>query len=184
VAVSGNNRVLVVIAAYYGSGNFTTVTYGGVGMTQQSLTGDGQPQLGIWTLVAPSVGTADVQVNATSGAHIRAVAIVLNDVNQSTPFGTVATGTSTSDNPSVVVDTAPGDYAIGAFVINSDTAGTPSARGSGQSILDGPTVGINGSVASTETDSIDPATGNSAAFTWTCPTSALWLAVGIAVKPI
>lgn len=184
--VSGNNRLLVVISFVNSSNGGTgTIKFGGVQLTNQIAlspfnTNEG---IAIYTLLAPNVSTANITfaTNAGSG-NCRLVAILLNDVNQSTPIGTGASATATSTGPSVTATVIPGDYCVGSFLI-VNAADTPSARGAGQSIVDGPNLATP-TANTNETDKVDPALGVSQTFSWTVPNSAIWGAVALAIHPV
>ena len=181
--VSGNNRLLVVLVFVNSSnGGVTNIKYGGATLTQQGGGGNSAQGAYVFTLLAPTVGTANITIttNSSSG-NVRCVAIVLNDVNQSSPCGTGAAGGGTSTNPNITATVIPGDYCVGGFVIANATD-TPSDR-DGQSAINGPNLGSPTNCTS-EADDLDPAASGTQIFTWTVPNSAAWRAVLLGIHPL
>ena len=115
---AGVNRALFVQIAIDNLGsNVTGVTYGGVALTQVGRQG-GNHAVEIWSLVNPTVGTANVVVSLSGNTAVAAGASTFNGVNQSTSTGTFVGGSGTTLSiltpGSVTVASAPGDIVIDA----------------------------------------------------------------------
>ena len=123
---SGADDILLVeVSGTHGNAAdpITSVTYGG-----QSLTYIGAANLpndtfsDIWYLLAPSVGTANVVVNAAGSQHFVAGATDYFHVDQATPLGTLATATGMSSTPSVTLASAPGQLVVDSLGTHGDAA--------------------------------------------------------------
>jgi len=129
---AGTNRVLVVELAIDGAGaNTTSVTYGGVAMTQIGR-GAGNHAVELWALVNPAAGTANVVATFAGTTAAAGGATAYNGVNQSVPFGTFVSATGTGTTASVTVASAAGDQVIDVQYWEGSPSG--GAPGPGQAL--------------------------------------------------
>jgi uncharacterized delta-60 repeat protein len=129
---AGVNRALFVEISIDNLGaNVNSVTYGGVAMTQVGRQG-GNHAVEIWTLVNPTVGTANVVVSLSGNTAVAAGASTFNGVNQATPTGAFVGNSGTTFllnlSGSVTVASAPGDVVIDAQFW-TDTLANPVGAG-------------------------------------------------------
>src|SRR5213083_3560675 len=130
---SSLNRILMVGV----SNNNTTrtvsgVTYGGTALTRvgfQNAPGT-QNRIELWSLIAPSPGTANVVVTFSGSVDSVGGAIVFSGVDQATPLGTFASANGSNASPSVTVSSASGQVVIDTLATNGD--GSSAAAGPGQ----------------------------------------------------
>ncbi|MCA9012136.1 MAG: DUF4347 domain-containing protein, partial [Planctomycetaceae bacterium] len=133
---AGTNRVMFVEIAIDGLGaNVTSVTYGGVALTQVGR-GAGNHAVEIWKLVNPTVGTANVVINFAGTTTAAAGATTFNGVDQTTPNGTFVSATGTSTTATFNVASAVGDVVIDAqywkgISTTTDGAGQTAQWGQG-----------------------------------------------------
>jgi hypothetical protein len=129
--VSGTDRLLVV-AISQGNVNspVASLTYGGTPLTLLGTESAGPPRIEMWYLLAPPVGTADVEVTFSGTPSDGSVVGVTNltNVNQTTPFRPFVSNAG-NGTASVDVTSAEGELVID--VIAKDNAVAP-AVGSGQ----------------------------------------------------
>src|SRR5438046_7052117 len=127
------NRILMVGV----SNNNTTrpvssVTYGGTALTRigfQNAPGT-QNRMELWSLIAPSPGTANVVVTFSGSVDSVGGAIVFSGVDQATPLGTFASANGSNASPSVTVSSASGQVVIDTLATNGD--GSSAAARPGQ----------------------------------------------------
>ncbi len=111
---SGTDRVLIVELSIDGLGaGVSSVTYGGVAMTQVGR-GAANHAVEIWSLVNPTVGTANVIASFGATTAAAGGATTFNGVNQGTPTGTFASASGTGTTASVTVSSVAGDLVIDA----------------------------------------------------------------------
>lgn len=114
---SGSNRALYVFVTSQNSTDLMssgTVTYGGTGLGSalQSVveSGNGSNFLRVFRMTAPPSGTANVVITPSASAYLHAYCVSLEDVDQTTPEGTIVTNppggsATTSTSPSSVTVT-------------------------------------------------------------------------------
>ena len=173
LTVSGSNRVLWV---HVGSGagtpvDPTSVKWGGSGgtsLTQISTTLDvgSNEKISVWRLISPAATSSTVYVTWPSAQDERwIIAVAVQDADQTTPNGTVATATGTSNTPSVAATSTSGQLVLD-FVSFLDTGSDTLTVGAGQTQLEniagGAFSSFEGSASSTET-----ASGSSTTMSWT-----------------
>lgn len=180
---SGADR-LMLVGVSFGQDKGDTVssiTYNGqnltlVGAQDNSVTLGSRME--IWSLVAPTVSSADVVVTFSGTNHIGATVGVMtfNGVDQTTALGSFASSEGDSSTPSTTVTSAPGELVFGVLGLdwNADIDLVP---GPGQ----------------TEHWDLwqDKATGGgtteagaaSVVTSWTLPASYKWAAGGVSIKP-
>ena len=181
-----NNRLLVVGTVSLGSsGNYAQgVTYNGVSMSEITAaraniasTSPGSVYLSatMWYLVAPATGSNNVVVTHTGSPRVRATAVSLQGVNQSTPVENGASATGTSTTPSVDVTTQDDDWVVDMMSYGATGGATAGASQTEQTEING---GLHSAASSTE-----EATGTSTTMSWTI-TSDEWTASAVAVNPV
>ena len=186
-SVTGNNRLLVLIAAAYevagGAEDISAVSWNGAAMTlADKVTFNTNKTISIWYLLAPAVATGDFVVTTWGGGgnnYVSAVGILFNDVNQATPVTVQTAANANSDSPAIAETCVPGDYLIGAAYQHA--ANTVSGRGAGQANLSDTTYNT---LLHLVVDKFDPAVANSENLTWTMSGAAWWGTVGLAVHPL
>ena len=98
--------MLIVPMGADSGGEDTSATYNGVSMAYGACHGLGtEAYYGFWYLLAPDQGTHDVVINYPSSADRQYAGIVLDNVDQTTPFDTCAHVGGHGGNPSVSVHT-------------------------------------------------------------------------------
>jgi hypothetical protein len=111
-----------------GSPTVTSVTYGGVALTQLGTTanGTGSSRVALYGLLAPSRGPANV-VGAVSSTSCNVVggSLSYKGVNQSTPFGTAVTGSGAASPATLTVNTSQGDKVVSVLSSNAATSASP-----------------------------------------------------------
>jgi hypothetical protein len=183
---SGFDRLLVVkLGENSSTDNIAGVTYGGTALTALSEYVPGASRFAdhVFYLKNPTVGTANVVVDITSGVKVTAAMEQYNGVNQTTPFGAVATNSNTgSTGPTVNVSSASGDLVTDSLVVVSNTTiptvGTSSPQNEDYEINTGATTTDIVSAGSHQT-----ATGASTTMSHTLSASRAWSTVGFAIKP-
>lgn len=125
ILVSGSNRFLEVVATANSGFTTTSVTFNGAPLTLIAAVNDSAgPEHSAWYMVAPDVGTFDVEITA-SGSVTAGGAASYTGVDQTTPINASTTGAEQT--------TATLSAAITTTVDNSWIVATARA-GSGQSL--------------------------------------------------
>ncbi len=103
----------------------TGVTYGGTPLTRIGFrNGHGNAnRVEIWSLAAPSPGTANVVVSLSGSVDVVGGAISFSGVNQTTPFGTFVSAQGTSASPSVTASSAAGQAVLDSYEANDGPDG-------------------------------------------------------------
>jgi len=129
---SGSNRVLMVGTSLRdGNKTVTTVTYGGTPLTRRGFqNGAGNAnRVEIWSLIAPSSGTANVVVSLSGTIDVVGGAISFSGVDQATPFGTFVSAQGTSTAPSVTATSAAGEVVLDTLATDGDAASATVGAG-------------------------------------------------------
>lgn len=139
-AGNGANRLLVVITFQRGGAvrTFSSVTYGGVALTQVASVALEQSlatklQASIWFLIAPATGSNDLAITMSGNTAIAVHACVFEGVAQATPKDKEAAATSagsTTPGASVTAPTTDGQVVIAGQVhegINASAVNTGTA---------------------------------------------------------
>jgi plastocyanin len=129
VAAGTDRAMFVELALDELGAPVSSVTYGGVALT---LVGreNGNHSVEIWSLVNPTVGTANIVVTFGATTAAACGAVTFDGVNQSTPTGTFAGATGTSATMSIAASSAAGDTVIDVEHWTGSASGY--AIGSGQ----------------------------------------------------
>lgn len=178
---SGTNRFLVVTIVSNGNAAVSGATYGGVSLTRLATavtSGSTLPdrQIEVYTLVAPTSGTANVQVSFSTlpAGQAPCESISFANVNQTTPTGTRGTATTTSATTLTATATCTTTDLILAAAGIKDTA-TPSVGGSGSTLL------YTRAIAGTNTQNIGSTkaggTSVDSTFNWTSAGTAAAVAI-------
>jgi len=135
---AGSNQVLVVgISLQDPMGTVTSLTYTTSSpqtFTQAVSTGVGlfEARADLWYLVAPAAGPGTITATLSSGSAVVLGAVTLNNVNPTTPIGTVASATGDSANPSVQVTTVAGQLVVDTLATVGDFGSPTAALGQAQ----------------------------------------------------
>ena len=177
------------LAIYVFPGTTTNRTISGVSRDAQNFTDltididDGTGNIaGILRLLAPNTGTSDLSIDWSSAARGGATIYVLEGVNQATPEGTGNTANASSDAPSVVVNSAAGEWVLdGAMAQTGDS--TTASVGANQTDRAN-FIGSPGAVAnSTRSISSSEPGAASVTMSWTLSASRPWITTAVPVKP-
>jgi uncharacterized repeat protein (TIGR01451 family) len=177
---SDANRLMLVGISWKpdSNQNITSVTYGGVGLTQLGHVLGNDHRVAIYYLVNPASVTANVVVDFASGHKGAFVGVsTYSGVDQTTPLGTFNSATGDSTTASVNIASAPndlvfdtvtkeknGDLIVGANQIQrwNSNANVNEVRGAGSTEL---------------------ATAASTTMSWTLTAQKKWVIAGVAIKP-
>lgn len=183
---SGSDRLLLVkLGESATTDNVAGVTYGGTALTVLSEYTPGASRFAnhVFYLKNPPTGAANVVVDITSGVKVTAAMEQYNGVNQSSPFGAVATNSNTgSTGPTVTASSTSGDLVTDSLVVVSDTTiptvGTSAPQNEDYEINTGATTADVVADGSHQT-----ASGASTVMAHTLSASRGWTSVGFAIKP-
>ncbi len=132
---TGTDLVLLVQIECVLAQSISSVTYNGVGMTQEAVydnTGIGHHEL--WSLTAPSTGTHNIIVTRSSVVGtFAAQGMSYTGVDQGTPLGTITHQRWSSTDPSETISSASDEVVIHAVGWNQ-TVSTTVSTGSGQTL--------------------------------------------------
>lgn len=145
--VGGSNRALYVLAFSGASAAVvcTGVKWGGSGGTSLTKIGDSSVFAGfgyatLWRLIAPAATTDTVYATWGSSQDERMlICIAVEDADQSTPNGTVASGSSSSNSPSLAAAAVVGDLVLNflALMDNDSTSKTLTAGATSDQEIEG-----------------------------------------------
>jgi len=183
---AGADHLLVVkLGENSSTDNIAGVTYGGTALTALSEYVPGASRFvdHVFYLKNPTVGTANVVVDITAGVKVTAAMEQYNGVNQTTPFGTVATNSNTgSTGPTASVSSASGDLVTDSLVVVSNTT-IPTVTSTSPQNKD---YEINTGATTTDivaAGSHKTAAGTTSTMSHTLSASRAWSTVGFAIKP-
>lgn len=126
------NRILLVGVSLRDAVAVTSVTFGASQLTELDVADNsGLVQASFWYLVNPPVTTATVTVRMDDMTEAVAGAMLWYNVDQATPFGTVATATGKSATASVDVSSAADEVVVDTMAVRRGGV-SPPAAGSGQ----------------------------------------------------
>lgn len=176
---AGSNRLMLIIASWYGGAGIDTITYNGSssGITQIGTINNGSRGVALYKKIAATTGAHDIVVTPIdSGAgftEIQLIAINFTGADQTTPTGTGATNTGSTTTASITISGATGDTVIGAFSSSTGTSNSGSGQAN-QAALIG---------ASLQSKADSKAGGSSVNLTWGAGLGP-WAAIGVSVKPV
>lgn len=180
---AGSNRIVVAVISCNGDAaepaSFSG-TFGANAMTLLDSQANGAVVAMLYIKEANFPGTpATVTVNWTNAAGAVLNVYTLLDVNQTTPFGTVAKATGTSVTPSVVVTSEADDLVVDAVAMIALAADSFTV-GSGQTSISSL---HNGSGSLIRGACSYEAGAASVTMSWTNGTSFSWATMGVTVNP-
>jgi uncharacterized repeat protein (TIGR01451 family) len=182
---AGNQRLLVVAVAIRNGVNLASgVTYGGTALTSLRTThnSDNLVHVQVYYLKNPPSGTANVTVTLLGLTNAAAGAVSFSNVDQTTPFGAVASDSSTgtgTTNPSTTVASSTSSLVLDAVALEG-SAGTLTAGG-GQTQRWTSTTGGAASNARGVGSTAPGAT--SVTMSWTKTNTAKWAIVAASINP-
>lgn len=135
VTGSGANRLLVVGVATGSGKTVSSVTYGGMPLSQIGaavIASGSHPRTEMWSLKSPPVGAATVTVTLNGKDTCAAGAMGFFGVNESAPFGTFRSAAATGLTPSVTVPATSSQLVVDSIAVQQATAGS---TGVGQTLL-------------------------------------------------
>lgn len=135
VVPSGGARVLVAAIGLEFSGlTIGTVTYGGQALTKITSTITEDCEAGLWRLINPPIGTANLIANASGTSNFELIGVALNSVFQVTPVNASGTSGGTSGNALVnITPTVNSNLIIDCMV--SGAAGGGITKGANQTVI-------------------------------------------------
>ncbi len=175
VPKEGTNPALLVFVGTKSNVAVSSVTYGGVSLTQASTVGTA-PKIDLWYLLDPVVDESlPLIVTTASNVRFGVIAVPMAYVDSITPLGTIATETGTGTDPAT-----PAVSAVGELVIDGIVAldGVSLAKGSLQTKLAGE---IDASQLSTGASTQPGQTSTNMA--WTLGASKDWAHIAVSIKP-
>lgn len=122
---SGTDRLMLVGVTWNkdGATNLTSVTYGGVGLTQViEANRDTEVYSEIWRLIGPATGTANVVATLNGSSKGMVVGVVtFNEVHQSVPLGTAASQSGDASSGSITVSSETGGMVFDTMAVKLRT---------------------------------------------------------------
>ncbi|MCU0782567.1 MAG: DUF2341 domain-containing protein [Verrucomicrobia bacterium] len=130
---SGNNRVLIVGVALAGTGDsVSSVSYGGIALIPVTSIQSGNA-VGIWQLVAPPVGTANVVATWTGSRDMSGWSGTFTNVDLTSPIRNSAVINGSSTAPSITLAASPGDLVVDT--VSADGSALSLSAGAGQTLI-------------------------------------------------
>jgi len=167
----------VLIAERYDTA-LTGVTYNGVALTSIHQANNGNlSTTNVWRLIAPASGANNVVISQSASHDLAYTILSVTGADQSTPEGTLVSGTANSTSPSKTAVAVADD-----LIVDLLSWWRPSAQnatvGASQTSRSNQTLGTVGGAVSTEPG------GASIVMSWTMSASAYWNHVAIPVKQV
>jgi len=129
---AGNNRLLLVGVASTNGNGALSVSYGGQGLTRLGwqVDSNGDNRIELWYMVAPRVGTTNVNVQMQRLNDLVAGAANYRGVNQASPFGTLrGAGSRGSLSACVTLANEPAPLVASFVAANGDAGGLTAPAG-------------------------------------------------------
>jgi hypothetical protein len=176
-----SDRLLIVTDITCTSDSYTSVTYNGINLTQLSTaTAASGPHVEMWYLLNPPSGTHDIIATLSDNGCGRLIgASTYYNVDQSTPFGTVATSTGTGTNDSSLNVATTSTAQIVVDGLGSDGADPVNYLGGQTQIWNQPPNGGDWPAAGAE----QAGTGGTVNMSWDVG-SADWADIGVPLNPV
>lgn len=190
LTVSGSNRVLWVwaVASSATPADPTEVRWQGSGGTLLTKIGSGVVYgtfgtISLWELKNPTATTNTVYASWAAAHDTRILyAAAVQDVDQTTPKGTVATNTGIATDPTLAVTSTSGQLVLdGTAVIDFLGRSITHTQGAGQTKLEG----LVADISDSEAGSSEAASGTTTTMSWTLSVtdaSVSWASMGFAVN--
>src|SRR3989442_7436342 len=176
VAAGSNGLLIVGVSTGDAVTTHNTVTYNTVPMTKISEVTGASDRVSIWTLVNPATGTKSVVVTLSAATNVKGGATSWTNVNQTTPVGTAATNTGSSNFPSVTVASAAEEVVHDTIGANADTDEGAVTADAGQT--------ERWNIRTTHTGAGSTEVGAaSVTMSWTMVKNTSWAIVGVPIKP-
>jgi hypothetical protein len=120
---AGSNCIAIVIAATSGSSQHpTTVTFGGVAMTQLATYDQSSKETAVYYLVDPTSGDNTVVCNWSGGFYCGVTCLTFSGVNQASPFTNNGGSCGTSTTASNTINSTVDDIVVDLVAIYGATA--------------------------------------------------------------
>ena len=122
---SGSDRLMLVGVSINGDDGDETVssiTYNGENLSLVGTRTEGQARVEIWSLVAPDLGTQNVEI-VTTGTSVGVTAGVMTftGVDQASPLGTFGSAGGESNDGSAAITSTIGELVFGAITVTQAT---------------------------------------------------------------
>lgn len=128
---------MVGVSAQQPGASVNSVTYNGASPPKLgNISSSNQSRIEIWYLKAPAVGTYNVVVNNSQSDNGVVGIMSFSGVDQTTPFGTLATATGSGTSASVTVASASNELVYSVVAFNN--ASSNQTPGSGTNRILGP----------------------------------------------
>lgn len=169
---SGADRLLLLQTTNWVADYVTAATYNGSSLTLQ----DNNSGQKLWSLVAPSPGTNTLNLSVSTYSSVAYEASDWENVDQTTPVGTVVKASGTSSSPATASITCPSGGAIfGGEFSGYNTSGSVTA-GSGTTLTHSGRNPSNGYTAA------GGYRANTGTISFSTPSSAAWRAQGVPIN--
>ncbi len=176
-----SNRLLMVTDITCTTDSYTSVTYNGINLTQLStVAGAAGPHVEMWYLLNPPSGTHNIVATLLNNACGRLIgASTFYNVDQTTPFGTVATasGTGTTDSSLNVATTSTAQVVVDG--LGSDGGAPINYLGGQTQLWNQPPSGGDWPAAG----ALQPGTGGTVNMSWDV-SGADWADIGVPLNPV
>jgi hypothetical protein len=179
---AGSDRVLWVgVHTRDGNTAVSNVTYGGTPFTRVGsiVAGGGQNRSEIWQLLSPAVGTANIVVTLSAAKNVAAGAVSFFGVDQSTPVGSLASGSGNSTTANVTVSSAAGEVVLDAVSANGDAISLTAGAGQTQRYNTGTGTAGGNVRAGGSTEQGAP----TVTMSWTLGASKPWSIFAVSIRP-
>ncbi len=174
---SGNDRFLVVGVSNDGVAAVSSVSYGGVPLTQLGTAAQGNTRVSFFGLKQPAPGTATVTVTTSAVANIVAGSESFTGINQRDPTTVPVSGAGTGGTVSLGVLSAAGQIVLDALAA---PAAPPLAPGTGQTATWNLAAGTLRGGAS----SVAAAGTGTNTLSWTPAAGGNWAYLALALSPV
>ena len=179
---AGSNRLLVVLLSDNPTDAVSSVTYGGVALTQlpgAHVVGGTGAEVDIWYLKNPASGAANFVATWAAQGYLNAGAVSFSGVDQTTPLDTPVTATGTGRSASATVATDANNIVIDNLCLQESSADNPTATAGGSQTQRFNEVNLAGGPRSAS--STQPGAA-SVAMQWAFTGAVQWALAAVAVK--
>jgi hypothetical protein len=113
--VSSNTNRILIVSVTSKDKNITSVKCGTTNLTQIALLNQNSMRSGLYYLIAPASGTANVVVAVASSSRVSAVVSEYRNVDQSAPFSNTASAKGKSDAPSLTMTSSTDELILASM---------------------------------------------------------------------
>lgn len=113
--VSSNTNRILIVSVTSKDKNITSVKYGGTNLTQVALLSQNSMRSGLYYLIAPTAGTANVVVAVASSSSVSASISEYRNVDQTTPFSNTASAKGKSNSPSLTMTSNTDEFILASI---------------------------------------------------------------------